>query len=219
MDDLGAILRATQPGGRVPAQSRGQARYAHRRRDALDRRSARGARAESRRKSTAAKSGAISTGCPTRTSRRSPVSARSNIAAALVGVFDSQVTGGKRYDLATAGRRLAHATYYASHGTDQESALSFAMDLTPLVEDPALVDPGLRAGIYRPLPRGCGAAVEARCLRAGRPALLFQPRQICRAVQSRLVAQGRLLHPRLGFRRAIGERPLLRASASSAGAN
>jgi LmbE family N-acetylglucosaminyl deacetylase len=63
-----------------------------------------------------------------------PSSARSNIAAALVGVFDSQVTGGKRYDLATAGRRLAHATYYASHGTDQESALNFAMDLTPLVE-------------------------------------------------------------------------------------
>jgi LmbE family N-acetylglucosaminyl deacetylase len=67
-----------------------------------------------------------------------PVSARSNIAAALVGVFDSQVTGGKRYDLATAGRRLAHATYFASHGTDVESALTFAMDLTPLVRDPKL---------------------------------------------------------------------------------
>jgi LmbE family N-acetylglucosaminyl deacetylase len=67
-----------------------------------------------------------------------PVSERSNIAAALVGVFDSQVTGGKRYDLATAGRRLAHATYFASHGTDQESALNFAMDLTPLVEQPDL---------------------------------------------------------------------------------
>ena len=67
-----------------------------------------------------------------------PASSRSNIAAALVGVFDSQVTGGKRYDLATAGRRLAHATYYAAHGTDQESALNFAMDLTPLVEDPSV---------------------------------------------------------------------------------
>jgi LmbE family N-acetylglucosaminyl deacetylase len=66
------------------------------------------------------------------------VSARSNLAASLVGVFDSQVSGGKRYDLATAGRRLAHATYFASHDTDAESALSFAMDLTPLVEDPAL---------------------------------------------------------------------------------
>lgn len=67
-----------------------------------------------------------------------PVSARPNIAAALVGVFDSQVSGGKRYDLATAGRRLAHATYFASHGTDEESALNFAMDLTPLVENPDL---------------------------------------------------------------------------------
>jgi LmbE family N-acetylglucosaminyl deacetylase len=66
------------------------------------------------------------------------VSERSNIAAALVGVFDSQVSGGKRYDLATAGRRLAHATYFASHGTDEETALNFAMDLTPLVEDPKL---------------------------------------------------------------------------------
>jgi len=67
-----------------------------------------------------------------------PVSARPNIAAALVGVFDSQVTGGKRYDLATVGRRLAHATYFASHGTDEESALNFAMDLTPLVTQPDL---------------------------------------------------------------------------------
>ena len=45
------------------------------------------------------------------------------------------MSGGKRYDLATAGRRLAHATYFASHGADEESALNFAMDLTPLVED------------------------------------------------------------------------------------
>jgi LmbE family N-acetylglucosaminyl deacetylase len=67
-----------------------------------------------------------------------PVSARSNIAAALIGVFDSQVGGGKRYDLAAEGRRLANATYYASHATDIETALTFAMDLTPLVRDSAL---------------------------------------------------------------------------------
>jgi len=54
---------------------------------------------------------------PDQDKRPLPVSARSNIAAALVGVFDSQVSGGKRYDLATAGRRLAHATYFASHST------------------------------------------------------------------------------------------------------
>jgi LmbE family N-acetylglucosaminyl deacetylase len=73
-----------------------------------------------------------------------PVSSRENIAAALVGIFDSQVTGGKRYDLATAGRRLANATYFASHATDVETALAFAMDLTPLVED-ASVSPAAYA--------------------------------------------------------------------------
>lgn len=67
-----------------------------------------------------------------------PVSARPNLAAALIGVFDSQIGGGKRYDLATAGRWLANATYYASHATDQESGLTFAMDLKPLVENPEL---------------------------------------------------------------------------------
>ena len=67
-----------------------------------------------------------------------PVSSRENIAASLVAIFDSQITGGKRYDLATAGRRLANATYFASHSTDVETALAFAMDLTPLVEDPSI---------------------------------------------------------------------------------
>jgi LmbE family N-acetylglucosaminyl deacetylase len=71
-----------------------------------------------------------------------PVFERPNIAAALVGVFDSQVSGGKRYDLATAGRRLANATYSSSHATDVESALTFAMDLTPLVTDLTLTPAG-----------------------------------------------------------------------------
>lgn len=66
------------------------------------------------------------------------VSAFPNLAAALVGVFDSQISGGKRYDLATAGRRLAHATYHTAHATDRATALTWAMDLTPLVKDPTL---------------------------------------------------------------------------------
>jgi LmbE family N-acetylglucosaminyl deacetylase len=61
-----------------------------------------------------------------------------NLAMALVGVFDSQITGGKRYDLATAGRRIAHATYHTSHATDQFQGITWAMDLTPLVQDPSL---------------------------------------------------------------------------------
>jgi LmbE family N-acetylglucosaminyl deacetylase len=64
------------------------------------------------------------------------VSAHQNLQAALLGVFDSQISGGKRYDLATMGRRRANATYYASHSTDIATGMIFAMDLTPLIENP-----------------------------------------------------------------------------------
>ncbi len=65
------------------------------------------------------------------------VSAHENLQAALLGVFDSQICGGKRYDLATMGRRRANATYYASHGVDTATGMIYAMDLTPLIEDPS----------------------------------------------------------------------------------
>lgn len=63
---------------------------------------------------------------------------RENIAASLVGVFDSQIAGGKRYDLATLGRRRAHATYYQSHSVDAVQMINFGMDLTPLIHDEKL---------------------------------------------------------------------------------
>lgn len=63
------------------------------------------------------------------------VSGRDNLAAALNGVFDSQIAGGKRYDLATLGRRAANATFFSSHATDVSTQLVFGMDLTPLVAD------------------------------------------------------------------------------------
>jgi len=65
------------------------------------------------------------------------VSAQESLQLALLGVFDSQISGGKRYDLATMGRRRANATYYASHATDIATGMSFAMDLTPLMQDPS----------------------------------------------------------------------------------
>jgi LmbE family N-acetylglucosaminyl deacetylase len=65
-------------------------------------------------------------------------SAHPALAEKLVAVFASQIAGGKRYDLAALGRRLANATFYASHATDQAGAVSFAMDLTPLVNDEML---------------------------------------------------------------------------------
>jgi LmbE family N-acetylglucosaminyl deacetylase len=61
-----------------------------------------------------------------------------NLAAALLGVFDSQIAGGKRYDLATLGRRRAHATYHQSHAVDAAQMLNFGMDLTPLIKDTSL---------------------------------------------------------------------------------
>lgn len=63
------------------------------------------------------------------------VSGRDALAAALVGVFDSQVAGGKRYDLATMGRRRANATYFASHATDIIESATYAIDLSPLIND------------------------------------------------------------------------------------
>lgn len=66
------------------------------------------------------------------------VSARPNISAALSAVFDSQISGGKRYDDAVLGRRKAHATFFESHAVDDASMLAFAMDLTPLIRDDTL---------------------------------------------------------------------------------
>jgi LmbE family N-acetylglucosaminyl deacetylase len=63
------------------------------------------------------------------------VSGHDHLAAALNGVFDSQIAGGKRYDLATLGRRAANATFFESHATDHANQLIFGMDLTPLVTD------------------------------------------------------------------------------------
>ena len=64
-----------------------------------------------------------------------PVDQREHLQRALIGVFDSQIAGGKRYDLATAGRRRAHATYFQSHDPDRHTALIWGMDLTPLMHE------------------------------------------------------------------------------------
>lgn len=65
-------------------------------------------------------------------------SAQPELATELIKIFDSQVAGGKRYDVAALGRRAANATFHTSHATDQATAISWAMDLTPLVEDEML---------------------------------------------------------------------------------
>ncbi|MEM7147451.1 MAG: PIG-L family deacetylase [Verrucomicrobiota bacterium] len=61
-----------------------------------------------------------------------------NLAKELNEVFQSQISGGKRYDRAVLGRRYANATFFSSHTTDDTDQLWFAMDLTPLMKDPSL---------------------------------------------------------------------------------
>ena len=62
---------------------------------------------------------------------------REHLAQALIGVFDSQIAGGKRYDLGEIGHRHANATYGESHSSDEFSQASLAVDLSGLLDDPA----------------------------------------------------------------------------------
>jgi len=63
------------------------------------------------------------------------LSGHENLQFALLGVFDSQIAGGKRYDLASMGRRRANATYFGSHGVDETTGLNYGMDMTRLMDD------------------------------------------------------------------------------------
>ena len=56
----------------------------------------------------------------------------------LLAVFESQVSSGKRYDLAAVGRQQANATFLEARQTDQAERLIYAMDLTPLIKHPEI---------------------------------------------------------------------------------
>ncbi len=62
-------------------------------------------------------------------------SRKKNLQAALLGVHDSQIAGGKRYDLAVSGRNCANATFYETSEVDTADSLTFAMDMTPMIRD------------------------------------------------------------------------------------
>lgn len=63
---------------------------------------------------------------------------RPNLAHALMALFDSQISGGKRYDLALPGRRLANATFFNAHAVDALGSATLAIDLSELLDDDAL---------------------------------------------------------------------------------
>lgn len=66
------------------------------------------------------------------------VSGHDQLGVALNSVFQSQIGGGKRYDLAILGRRSANATFLQSHSGDNATQVIFGMDLTPLIHDAKL---------------------------------------------------------------------------------
>lgn len=89
------------------------------------------------------------------------VSAYPHLAQALIGLYDSQIGAGKRYDRALLGRRRAHATFSHSHDVDRFSDVSLAVDLMPLLDDPAL-DPGeFVAEVLREFAAEVSQAIEA----------------------------------------------------------
>lgn len=66
------------------------------------------------------------------------VSGNEELAKKINGLFASQIDGGKRYDLAVLGRRLANATFFDAHTVDATDQIWYGMDLTPLITDPEL---------------------------------------------------------------------------------
>lgn len=58
-----------------------------------------------------------------------------NLSLSLLGVHDSQICGGKRYDNAAVGRRMSNATYCVTNEVDNVNQIIYGMDLTPLIND------------------------------------------------------------------------------------
>lgn len=66
------------------------------------------------------------------------VSGQDKLATELLGGYQSQIAGGKRYDLAELARRRANATFLDTHATDNFDSVSYAIDLTPLCHNDSL---------------------------------------------------------------------------------
>ncbi len=82
---------------------------------------------------------------------RLDVSTHPELAAALARVFDSQIAGGKRYDLAMDGRRTANATLDDPYSQDSMNRVTLAMDMTPLLLDDSLDPVDFTLGFVRRL--------------------------------------------------------------------
>lgn len=71
------------------------------------------------------------------------------LALRLLGAHTSQIAGGKRYDVAAAGRRRANATFSTANTTDRFDGLTWAMDLTEVVRGRTSLEDLLAAHLRR----------------------------------------------------------------------
>jgi hypothetical protein len=51
----------------------------------------------------------------------------------LIACHESQTAGGKRYDVATVGRKRAHATFADARQVDRAESVELAVDMTTLM--------------------------------------------------------------------------------------
>jgi|LSQX01.3.fsa_nt_gb LmbE family N-acetylglucosaminyl deacetylase len=79
------------------------------------------------------------------------VSAEPDLQSALLTVYESQIAGGKNYEQAVIGRRIANATFQDPYQPDQASRISIAMDLSPLIHNDDLSVPEFTRALFKAL--------------------------------------------------------------------
>jgi LmbE family N-acetylglucosaminyl deacetylase len=79
------------------------------------------------------------------------VSAEPDLQSALLTVYESQIAGGKNYEHAVIGRRIANATFQDPYQPDQASRISIAMDLSPLIHNDDLSVPEFTRALFKAL--------------------------------------------------------------------
>ena len=93
------------------------------------------------------------------------------LAEALIKVFDSQISGGKRYDRAVLGRRVANATYHQHHEVDAFEGVTWSIDLTPLAADDALSMEEFTLGYVERLRADIASRIGAFAVKRSHPGL------------------------------------------------
>lgn len=79
---------------------------------------------------------------------RLDVSDHTDLFHELIRVFESQISGGKRYGEALSGRQSANATFDQSHDVDKASAMTLAMDLSGLVQNEHIAYSEFMEGVF-----------------------------------------------------------------------